>query len=223
MNFKTKALVLFSGGQDSTTCLFWAKEKFDQVESIGFNYGQRHELELENAKSIALLADVPYYITEINTLSDISKNALTSSNIEVEKGINPGSTPNTLVEGRNLLFLTYAAIYAKHKQIKNLVMGVGQTDYSGYPDCRNEFIQSAQKTLSLAIDYKLTIHTPLMWKSKAETWQLADELNVLEIVRNKTLTCYNGILADGCGTCPACILRKKGYEEYQNLKQQNHG
>ena len=219
MNSNSKALVLLSGGQDSTTSLYWAKNKFEHVEAIGFNYGQRHKLELELATQLAKIATVPYFIAEISTLPDVSKNALTANNIEVEKGVKTDSTPNTLVEGRNLLFITYAAIYAKQKDISNIVLGVGQTDYSGYPDCRNEFIQSAQKTISLATDYNLTIHPPLMWKDKAETWQLASDLGILDIIKNKTLTCYNGIIADGCGTCPACILRKQGYNEYIEQKQ----
>lgn len=219
MNTISKALVLLSGGQDSTTALYWAKDKFDVIEAIGFNYNQKHKLELENAQKIAASAEIPYFIADISTLSEISKNALTSGSIEVEKGINSEQTPNTLVEGRNLLFITYAAIYAKQKNINNLVLGVGQTDYSGYPDCRNEFIQSAQETISLATDFKFTIHTPLMWKNKAETWQLADELGVINIIRDNTLTCYNGIIADGCGTCPACILRKRGYVEYTESKK----
>lgn len=218
MSKNTKALVLLSGGQDSSTALYWAKDKFSEVEAIGFNYNQKHKLELSIAQEIANSAKVPYYIAEISTLPDISQNSLTSSNIEVDKGIKEDSTPNTLVEGRNLLFITYAAIYAKQKDINNIVLGVGQTDYSGYPDCRNEFIQSAQETISLATDYKFTIHTPLMWKNKAETWQLADELGVLGIIKDNTLTCYNGVIADGCGTCPACILRKRGYDEYMNSK-----
>jgi 7-cyano-7-deazaguanine synthase len=219
MSSLKKALILLSGGQDSTTSLFWAKKHFSNVEAIGFNYGQKHKLELEIASEIAKNAKTPYYIADISTLPDISTNALTSKTIEVDKGVKENTTPNTLVEGRNLLFLTYAAIYAKQKGIHDIVMGVGQTDYSGYPDCRNEFIQSAEATLSLATDYKFTIHTPLMWKNKAETWQLADELGVLDIIRKNTLTCYNGIIADGCGTCPACILRKKGLEEYLEINK----
>lgn len=216
---KSKALVLLSGGQDSSTALFWAKEKFDVVEAIGFNYNQKHKLELDIAKKIADEAGIKYYVAEISTLPEVSKNALTASDIEVEKGVASEGAPNTLVEGRNLLFITYAAIYAKQMDIDNLVLGVGQTDYSGYPDCRDEFVQSAQQTISLATDYKFSIHTPLMWKNKAETWQLADELGVLEIIKQQTLTCYNGIVAEGCGTCPACILRQRGLEEYVSQKK----
>ena len=218
MSSNEKALVLLSGGQDSSTALFWTKKEFKGVEAIGFNYGQKHKLELDIAANIAAIADIPYYIAEINTLPDISKNALTSKLIEVEKDVKSQGAPNTLVEGRNLLFITYAAIYAKQKEIKNLVLGVGQTDYSGYPDCRNDFILSAKETICLATDYNFEIHTPLMWKDKAETWKLADELGVFDLIRQKTLTCYNGLVADGCGACPACILRKRGLDEYIRMK-----
>ena len=210
-----KALVLLSGGQDSTTSLFWAIKQFDLVEAIGFDYGQKHKLELELAELNAKNAGIPFYIAHIKMLTDIAPNALTSKDIEVEEAVKEGSPPNTLVEGRNLIFLTYAGVYAKSKGINNLVMGVGQTDYSNYPDCRDEFIQSAKQTLSLATDYKFEIHTPLMWKSKAETWEMADNLGVLEIIKNNTLTCYNGVIAEGCGICPACKLRKKGWEEFK--------
>lgn len=209
-----KALVLLSGGQDSTTCLFWAKKEFESVVAIGFDYGQKHKLELELAAKNTAKALVPFYVAKISMLSDIAPNALTDSSIMVEEAVNDGMAPNTLVEGRNMLFITYAGIYAKARGIKNLVMGVGQTDYSNYPDCRDEFIQSAEKTVSLALDYAIKIHTPLMWKSKAETWKLADNLGVVDIIRNNTLTCYNGILAEGCGNCPACKLRKKGWIEF---------
>lgn len=215
-----KALVLLSGGQDSTTSLFWAIKQFDTVEAIGFDYGQKHKLELELAEQNAKNAGISFYIAHIKMLTDIAPNALTSKDIEVEEAVKEGSPPNTLVEGRNLIFLTYAGIYAKSKGINNLVMGVGQTDYSNYPDCRDEFIQSARQTLSLATDYKFEIHTPLMWKSKAETWAMADKLGVLEIIKNNTLTCYNGIIAEGCGNCPACKLRRKGWEEFSDKSMQ---
>ncbi|MBN2485900.1 MAG: 7-cyano-7-deazaguanine synthase QueC [Bacteroidales bacterium] len=209
-----KALVLLSGGQDSTTCLYWAKNRFGSIEAIGFNYGQRHVRELEIASTTAQEAGVSYYIATVNTLSDVSENALTKNSIDVEESVTAGMPPNTLVEGRNLLFLTYAAIYAKSKGINDLVIGVSQTDYSNYPDCREQFIRSAENSLSLAMDYKFTVHAPLMWRTKAETWLLADELGVLNIIRHNTLTCYNGIIGDGCGNCPACKLRKKGWDEY---------
>ena len=129
--------------------------------------------------------------------------------------------PNTLVEGRNMLILTYAAIYAKTNGITNLVTGVGQADYSGYPDCRNDFIQSLNQTLNLSMDYPYQIHTPLMWLDKSEIWKLADDLGVFELVRDQTVTCYLGIQGSGCGTCPSCKLRNRGLAKY--LKQKENG
>jgi 7-cyano-7-deazaguanine synthase len=209
-----KALVVFSGGQDSTTCLFWAKQQFDEVEAIGFDYGQRHRSELEAARNIAELADVPYKLIEVDIFRKITHNALTSSDMEVEEQKPDNRPPNTLVEGRNMIFLTYAAIYAKSLGIRSLVTGVGQADYSGYPDCRDEFIRSLNQTLNLSMDYEYTIHTPLMWKSKHDIWELSDQLGVLDLVRTQTVTCYNGIPGDGCGHCPSCQLRRKGLESY---------
>ncbi len=209
-----KALVVFSGGQDSTTCLFWAKQQFDEVKAIGFDYGQRHRSELEAARNIAELADVPYKLIEVDIFRKITHNALTSSDMEVEEQKPDNRPPNTLVEGRNMIFLTYAAIYAKSLGIRSLVTGVGQADYSGYPDCRNEFIRSLNQTLNLSMDYEYTIHTPLMWKSKRDIWELSDQLGVLDLVRTQTVTCYNGIPGDGCGHCPSCQLRRKGLESY---------
>lgn len=213
------ALVLLSGGQDSTTCLFWAKNKFDEVEAIGFNYGQRHSHEIELASLLAKNAGVPFYIANITTLNDVSPNALTEQDMQVEESVEENLPPNTLVEGRNMLFITYAGIYAKSKGISNIVMGVSQTDFSNYPDCRRDFIDAAESALSLATDYTFEIHTPLMHKTKAETWALADDLGVLELIKRNTLTCYNGIKAEGCGVCPACKLRKKGWDEYMELKK----
>jgi len=213
-----KALVVFSGGQDSTTCLFWAATKFDRVSTIGFDYGQRHHSEIAAATKIAAFAHVSYEVFAFDTFSTVSKNALTNREIEIEEQTLLAQPPNTLVEGRNLLFLTYAAIYAKQIGADNLVMGVGQTDYSGYPDCRNDFIISANKTINLAFDHEFVIHTPLMWKTKARIWEMADQLDVFEIVRSQTVTCYNGIPGDGCGECPSCHLRQKGLNEYLSLK-----
>ena len=213
-----KALVLFSGGQDSTTCLFWAKQQFDKVEAVAFNYGQRHRTELEAAKNIAKKTEIQLHILQLALLQELTSNALTSQDMKVEKEKPADRPPNTLVEGRNMLFMTYAAILAKSKGIHHLVTGAGQEDFSGYPDCRNDFFLSLNQTLNLSMDYEYTIHTPLMWKSKAKTWQLADELGVLETVRYETVTCYNGIKGAGCGECPACRLRNNGLEKYLKLK-----
>jgi 7-cyano-7-deazaguanine synthase len=212
------ALVLFSGGQDSTTCLFWAKKNFSEVRAIAFNYGQRHQTELEAAKQIAVEAKVDLNIFHIDLLSQLTENALTSKNIEVEEVKPDNRPPNTLVEGRNMLFLTYAAVFAKGKGIKDIVTGVGQADYSGYPDCRNEFIESLNQTLNLAMDFQFKIHTPLMWKDKCEIWQLSDELGIFDLVRTKTVTCYHGIPGNGCGNCPSCTLRNRGLANYLTLK-----
>jgi len=209
-----KALVVFSGGQDSTTCLFWAKQKFDEVYAIAFNYGQRHAIELESAKAIAEKAGVPLQVFPMDLIAQLSQNSLTHHSMQVDQHKPEDTPPNTLVEGRNMLFLTYASIFAKVNNIHHLVTGVGQADFSGYPDCRNDFIVSLNKTLNLSMDYPYRIHTPLMWKNKSEIWQLADELGVFELVQNETVTCYNGVKGKGCGKCPACELRNKGLQNY---------
>jgi 7-cyano-7-deazaguanine synthase len=213
-----KALVLFSGGQDSTTCLFWAKQNFAEVLAVAFDYGQRHRIELDAAKNIAANAGVSLQILKMDLLQQITVNSLTSREMEVEKEKPGERPPNTLVEGRNMLFITYAAIFAKARNISHLVTGVGQADFSGYPDCRNDFILSLNQTLNLSMDFNYTIHTPLMWKNKTEIWQLADELGVFELVRTETVTCYNGIKGPGCGECPSCGLRNKGLANYLKLK-----
>jgi len=219
-----KALVVFSGGQDSTTCLFWALKEFDHVEALCFDYGQRHSIELLAAQDIAQKAGVPFTLLNLDLLKQITHNSLTDKAIEVEDNKPENSPPNTLVEGRNMLFLTFAAIFAKGKDIANLVTGVGQADYSGYPDCRDEFIRSLNQTLNLSMDYPFRIHTPLMWKSKAEIWALSDELGVFDLVRYQTVTCYNGIKGDGCGHCPACHLRRNGLQSYmENISGFTHG
>lgn len=211
-----KALVVLSGGQDSTTCLFWAIDRYkkENVSAIGFDYGQRHKAELDCAKKISAEAGISFEIIKTPIISELSANSLTREDIPVEEKKPEGAPPNTFVEGRNLLFLSYAAIYAKTHGITDLITGVCETDFSGYPDCRDEFIKSLNVTLNLAMDYRFVIHTPLMWLTKAQTWELADKLGVLDIIKNQTLTCYNGIPGDGCGHCPSCYLRKRGYDEY---------
>lgn len=213
------AIVVFSGGQDSTTCLFWALKEFGAAEAISFDYGQRHHSELEAAAGIARIAGVQHTVFQIDLLNQLTENALTRAEIIPDRQKPENSPPNTLVEGRNMLFLTYAAIFAKSKRLHNIVTGVGQADFSGYPDCRNDFIVSLNQTLNLSMDYEYKIHTPLMWKNKAEIWQLADELGVFDLVREKTLTCYNGVLGQGCGLCPACILRNRGLENYLKIRK----
>ena len=212
-----KAVVVFSGGQDSTTCLWWALKQFKEVEAISFDYGQRHRIELEHAARIAEELQVPHRILDMGLLNQLAPNALTRSDIAIEH--EEGQLPSTFVEGRNMVFFTFAAIYAKTVGAKHVVTGVCETDFSGYPDCRDVFVKSLNVTLNLAMDYGFVLHTPLMWLNKAQTWQLADELGALDFVREKTVTCYNGIPGDGCGECPACKLRRAGLEQYLNERE----
>lgn len=213
------ALVVFSGGQDSTTCLFWAKKNFKQVYALSFVYGQKHQNEVEVAREIAADAGVPLEVMDVSFIGKLGKNSLTDTTIRMDEVQPEGGVPNTFVPGRNLFFLSIAAVYASEKGINHLVTGVSQTDFSGYPDCRDAFIKSLNVTLNLAMDAQFVIHTPLMWIDKAQTWQLADELGVLDLVRSRTLTCYNGIPGDGCGHCPACKLRREGLERYLQAKE----
>lgn len=217
MKEKQKAVVVFSGGQDSTTCLFWALKKFDEVLAVTFDYGQRHKLEIECASSIAKELGVEHHILDMALLNQLAPNALTRDEIEVSER-EEGTLPSTFVEGRNMLFLTFAGVFAKVKGAKHIVTGVCETDFSGYPDCRDIFIKSLNVTMNLAMDYPFVLHTPLMWIDKAQTWEMADKLGKLEYIREKTLTCYNGIKGDGCGECPACHLRKRGLDNYLKSK-----
>jgi len=214
----TSALVLLSGGQDSTTCLFWAKQKFRHVEAIGFRYGQKHFIELQQAQVIAEKANVPFTI--LNITGALNGSAL----IEHQKDISAqhernATLPSSFVPGRNAVFLTMSASHAYNKGIYNLVGGMCETDYSGYPDCRRIFMDSMEKTLSLALDTPIKIHTPLMNLTKAETWKLANELGVLDIIREDSHTDYNGNRWDfnewGYGALdnPASIIRARGYQE----------
>lgn len=212
------ALVVFSGGQDSTTCLFWAKRKFRKVIALSFLYGQKHEWEVELAREIASKSNVPFEVMDISFIGKLGHNSLTDTSIEMDEEKPVGVVPNTFVPGRNLFFLSIAAVYAREQGINHIVTGVSQTDFSGYPDCRDAFIKSLNVTLNLAMDEQFVLHTPLMWIDKAETWALADELGILELVRNQTLTCYNGVPGDGCGHCPACTLRRQGLETYLQNK-----
>ncbi|WP_294586469.1 7-cyano-7-deazaguanine synthase QueC [uncultured Phocaeicola sp.] len=208
------ALVVFSGGQDSTTCLFWAKKHFKEVYALSFVYGQKHVKEVELARAIAGKAGVHFDAMDVSFIGNLGRNSLTDTSIRMDEVKPDGSFPNTFVPGRNLFFLSIAAVYARERGICHLVTGVSQTDFSGYPDCRDSFIKSLNVTLNLAMDEQFVIHTPLMWIDKAQTWALADELGVLDIVRHDTLTCYNGVQGDGCGHCPACKLRREGLEKY---------
>lgn len=204
-----KALVVFSGGQDSTTCLAWALERFDEVRTLTFDYGQRHRVEISQAAKVAKLAGVNHEVMNIDLFKKMSENALTH-----EREIDPGDNktlPSTFVPGRNLIFLSLACIKAFQLGISDVVTGVCQTDYSGYPDCRNDFIQSLQKSCSLALDTPMDVHTPLMFLTKAETVGMIHDLGKLDWLR-ESHTCYEG-QRPACGTCPACKLRLKGFQE----------
>ena len=211
---KETALIVFSGGQDSTTCLFWAKKHFRSVEALTFSYGQRHAIEVQMAEKIARKADVPWHHMDVSFIGRLGRNSLTDSSIVMDQEKPADGPPNTFVPGRNLFFLSIAAVFARERGINHLVTGVSQTDFSGYPDCRDAFIKSLNVTLNLGMEEQFVIHTPLMWIDKEQTWEMADKLGVLDLVRNDTLTCYNGIAGDGCGHCPACTLRREGLERY---------
>lgn len=212
-----KAVVVFSGGQDSTTCLLWAMKQFREVEAVTFDYGQRHRQEIDCAKQIAAELGVKLTVLDMSLLGQLTQNALTRDDMPIVH--EEGALPNTFVEGRNHLFLSFAAVMAKGVGARHLVTGVCETDFSGYPDCRDAFVKSLNVTLNLAMDYEFVIHTPLMWIDKAETWELADKLGAFEFVRERTLTCYNGMIGDGCGECPACKLRRAGMESYLQRRE----
>ena len=206
----TSAIVVLSGGQDSTTCLFWAINKFDSVETVTFDYGQRHRIELEAAQKIAKLAGVKNTILPIDTFGILGGNSLTGKEV-VDESSQEGELPNSFVPGRNLIFLTFAAAFAYQRKIKDLVTGVCQTDYSGYPDCRQNTIEAIQLAINLGMESNVRIHTPLMWMTKSETVKFAEEVGALEALA-WSHTCYNGEVPP-CGQCPACELRAKGFEE----------
>lgn len=205
-----KALVVLSGGQDSTTCLYWALQRFDTVECVTYDYGQRHRIEIACAQRIAKLAGVAHRVVPVGSLAALGGNSLTDDSIDVDAADSEG-LPNSFVPGRNLLFLTLAAAQGWQAGIEHLVTGVAQTDYSGYPDCRAETLTALQQALRLGMESNVTIHTPLMNLSKKETVLLAQECNALEAMA-LTHTCYNGARPP-CGDCPACVLRARGFAE----------
>ena len=228
---QTNALVLFSGGQDSTTCLAWALERFDRVETLGFDYGQRNRIELEVRPRVrdALTRAFPHWGRKLGedhrvnlaSLADVSETAMTR---DVAIAMQADGLPNTFVPGRNLLFLTFAAAIAYRRGIQRLVTGVCETDFSGYPDCRDDTIKALQVAVNLGMASRFVIETPLMWIDKAATWRLARELGgetLVSIVREETHTCYNGDRSHhhdwgwGCADCPACALRAAGYAKFR--------
>ncbi len=216
----SRALVILSGGQDSATCLFWAAKRFERLTCITFDYGQRHRVELECAQRLAQSVNAPWALIPINSLSALSDNALTSNKIGVNEASSFNGLPATFVPGRNAIFLTLAAAHAAPQGIHDLVLGACETDFSGYPDCRDSFLASMETSLTKAMDFEMRIHRPLMWLDKAQTFALADELGVLDRVVRETHTCYEGdhkslhAWGYGCNNCQACELRRKGYEEF---------
>jgi 7-cyano-7-deazaguanine synthase len=225
-----RALVLFSGGQDSATCLAWALDRFAHVETVGFDYGQRHRVELAcrsqfREQVIGIKAGWadrlgPDHLLDLSVLGQVSETALTS---DAEIALRDDGLPNTFVPGRNLLFFTLAAALASRRELRHLIGGMCETDFSGYPDCRDDTIKSLQITLNLGMGSHSVVHTPLMWLDKAQTWGLADTLGglgLVDLIRTGTHTCYRGdhdTLHDwgyGCGNCPACELRTKGWQEF---------
>jgi 7-cyano-7-deazaguanine synthase len=228
MDGKATALVLFSGGQDSTTCLAWALARFGRVETVGFDYGQRHIAEMAARPRIlaAMRANHPQWtlgddhVLPIDTLKAIGGSALTEGGT-FEMAAN--GLPTSFVPGRNVFFLTAAAALAYRRGIRDIVGGMCETDYSGYPDCRDETIKALGHALDLAMDVKFALHTPLMWLDKTATWKLAEELGgqkLIDLIVEDTVTCYEGDRTHrhawgyGCGVCPACELRARGYEGY---------
>jgi 7-cyano-7-deazaguanine synthase len=226
-----RALVLFSGGQDSATCLAWALDRFDHVQTMGFDYGQRHRVELE--VRAAFRADIAArfpawapklgedHTLKLDALAAVSETALTR---ETEIAMQENGLPNTFVPGRNLIFLTFAAALAYRRGLRHIVTGVCETDFSGYPDCRDDTVKALQVALNLGMESRFVLHTPLMWIDKAATWRLAEQLGgtpLVDSVVEDTHTCYLGDRTHrhdwgyGCGTCPACTLREKGYREYR--------
>ncbi|MGY3569681.1 7-cyano-7-deazaguanine synthase QueC [Vibrio paucivorans] len=215
-----KAVVVFSGGQDSTTCLVKALKEFDEVHAITFDYGQRHRLEIEVAESLAKeLGVAAHKVMDVTLLNELAISSLTRDDIPVSHELQDNGLPNSFVPGRNILFLTLAGIYAYQIGANTVITGVCETDFSGYPDCRDEFVKAMNNALVQGMDRDLTIATPLMWLNKAETWAMADHYGALDLVREKTLTCYNGLIGDGCGDCPSCDLRRAGLEDYLNNRE----
>ncbi|USD61864.1 7-cyano-7-deazaguanine synthase QueC [Vibrio sp. SCSIO 43140] len=215
-----KAVVVFSGGQDSTTCLVQALKEYDEVHAITFDYGQRHKLEIEVAQAVAKKLGVKAHkVMDVGLLNELAISSLTRDDIPVSHELQENGLPNSFVPGRNILFLTLAGIYAYQIGAQAVITGVCETDFSGYPDCRNDFIKAMNSALVQGMDRQLDIVTPLMWLDKAETWALADKYDALELVRNETLTCYNGVIGDGCGDCPSCELRANGLNQYLDNKE----
>ena len=216
-----KAVVVLSGGQDSATCLALAVKKYgaSEVAAITFRYGQRHQLETKYARALAKRFGITEHkVISLDFYKHLTTNALMSNDIKIEKK-KGAKCPTTVVEGRNAFFLQAAAVWAKGLGAKILYTGVSQADYSGYPDCREVFVKAEEKAIRLALQWPIRIVTPFMHLSKAEEWALADKLGIFELIRDHTLTCYNGVPGAGCGRCPSCRLRNRGLAEYLASKR----
>jgi len=218
------ALVVFSGGQDSTTCLGWAKNRYEHVETITFDYHQKHAIEIEQAQKIAAMLNVPNFVMKIDIFAQLDDSALIDATLDINaKHRHRPNLPASFVPNRNAVFFTAAHAYAQKAGLDYIVTGINQTDYSGYPDCRLPFVQTLEKALNLGSESDITFLYPLIHLSKAETFKLAREEGILDIVLKETHTCYNGDRSHlyewgyGCDACPACLLRKKGWEEYKRL------
>lgn len=218
---RASAVTVLSGGQDSAICLALACRRFgpENVAAITFEYGQRHAIETRYASSLAKRFGIAAHkIVRMDFLSQITSNALMSKSGEIEWREGE-RCPNTVVEGRNAFFLLAAAVWGKSLGARTIYTGVSEADFSGYPDCREEFVKAHEKAVSLALDMDVAIETPFMHMTKAQEWALASELGIFEIVRDETVTCYNGIPGSGCGQCPACKLRNRGLAEYMKNRR----
>ena len=216
-----KALIVFSGGQDSTTCLGWALNKFNYVETITFDYGQKHKVEIKQAEKIANILNVKNTVLNINAFTQLNDSALINSDLDISSSHSTKKNlPASFVPNRNAIFFTLAHAFAQKQDIDNIIIGVNQTDYSGYPDCREDFILALENSLNLGSESNIKFHYPLIHLTKAETFKMSKNENVLDIVINESHTCYNGDHTTkfdwgyGCGECPACILRREGWKNF---------
>lgn len=222
----SSALVVFSGGQDSTTCLAWTKNRYDYVETITFDYHQKHSIEIEQAKRIVQILNVPNYVVVIDIFAQLGDSALLDVNKEQDINASHHAKPNlpaSFVPNRNAMFFTIAHAYAQKQGLKHIITGINQTDYSGYPDCREPFVKSLEQSLNMGSESNIEFKYPLIKLTKAETFKLAKDEGILDLIINESHTCYNGdrsvkhVWGYGCGGCPACILREKGWLEFSNL------
>ena len=216
------ALVVFSGGQDSTTCLGWAKNRFDYVETITFDYGQKHRIEIAQARKLAALLGVKNTLLSIDAFSQLNDSALIDGTKDISAHHSTHTNlPASFVPNRNAILFTLEHAFAQKQGIEHIIIGVNQTDYSGYPDCREPFVKALELALNLGSEANVTFHYPLMHLTKAQTFELSKEEGVLDLVINESHTCYNGdhvhkyAWGYGCSECPACLLRKQGWEAYE--------